>query len=178
MHPAVKPDACTILTNQAEPTRQAGAFGATKLKTLSNFLDGESVDHSPDATKTGVSTTSQEGGCSPLFRGITCAITDAIRLAGSCPIHSYGGPHSPNCGRACVCRPRNQSNIRPGGSARQEGGEGWQEGLAQYRAWPRNVGWPILSRPLRKEGGSVKAPNYDAFISRSITLRSALLMRV
>jgi len=46
MHPAVEPDTWTILTNQAEPPRQAGAFGATKLKALSNFLDGESVYHS------------------------------------------------------------------------------------------------------------------------------------
>lgn len=46
MHPALNPDTYTILTNQAEPSRQAGAFGATKLKALSDFLDGESVYHS------------------------------------------------------------------------------------------------------------------------------------
>jgi hypothetical protein len=45
-------------------------------------LDGESVYHSLDATQPGVSPTSQEGGCRPLFRGVTSAITDAIRLAG------------------------------------------------------------------------------------------------
>src|SRR5579864_2696918 len=118
MYSAVQPDAWTILPNQAKPSRQAGAFGATKLKTFSNFLDGESVDHYPHATKTGASPTSQERGCSPLFRGITSAITDAIRLDGSCPLHFHNGPHSPNCGRAGVCRPINQGLIRPGGGAR------------------------------------------------------------
>ena len=130
MHSAVKPDALTILTNQAEPARQTGAFGATKLKALSNFLDGESVYHSLDATQPGMSTTSQEGGRWPLFSGITSAITDAIRLAGSGTVPCSGGPHSPNCGRAGVRHPVNQSSIRPDGGTRQEG-EGWQEGLEQ-----------------------------------------------
>jgi len=122
MHPAVEPDAWTILANQAQPPRQAGAFGATKLKTLSNLLDGESVDHSLDATQTGVSTTSQEGGCRPLFRGITSAITEAIRLGESGAIPWSGGPYSPDCGRACVCRPLlDQSGVRPGGGTRQKG---------------------------------------------------------
>ena len=35
-----------------------------------------------DATQHGVSTTYQESGCRPPFRGVTSAITDAIRLAG------------------------------------------------------------------------------------------------
>jgi hypothetical protein len=130
MHSAVKPDALTILTNQAEPARQAGAFGATKLKALSNFLDGESVYHSLDATQTGTSTTSQEGGSWPLFCGITSAITDAIRPAGCATVPYSGGPYSPNCRWACVCHSVNQSPVRPDGGTRQEG-EGWQKGLKQ-----------------------------------------------
>lgn len=122
MHPALHSDAYTVLTNQAEPSRQAGAFGATKFKALSNFLDGESVYHSLDVTQTGVSTTSQEGGCWPPFRGVTSAITEAIRLASCGAIPCSGGPYSPNRGRACVCRPRlNQSGFRPGGGPRQKG---------------------------------------------------------
>jgi hypothetical protein len=42
----VEPDTWTILTNQAEPPCQAGAFGATKFEALSNLLDGQSVYHS------------------------------------------------------------------------------------------------------------------------------------
>ena len=80
MHTAAKTDALTILTNQAESTRQAGAFGTAKLKALPDFLDGESVDHCLDVTHTGAGKTSQEGGWLPLFRGITSAITDGIRL--------------------------------------------------------------------------------------------------
>jgi hypothetical protein len=45
MHPAVKPDVRGILTNQAKPTRQTGALGATKFEPLSNLLDSESVYH-------------------------------------------------------------------------------------------------------------------------------------
>jgi hypothetical protein len=45
MHPAVKPDARGILTNQSKPTGQAGAFGAAKFEPLSNLLDSESVYH-------------------------------------------------------------------------------------------------------------------------------------
>jgi len=122
MHPAVEPDARNILTNQAEPPRQAGAFGATKLKALSNLLDGESVYHSFDATRSGVSTISQEGGCWPPFRVVTSAITDAIRLAVVCAIPCTGGPYSPDSGRDCVRRPLlNQSGIRPGRGTRQKG---------------------------------------------------------
>ena len=122
MHPALNADAYAILTNQAEPSRQAGAFGATKLKVLSNFLDGESVYHSLNATHTGMSITSQEGGCWPLFSGITSAITDAIRLAPRDTVSCSGEVHSPNCGRACVCRPGlDQGGIRPGGGTRQKG---------------------------------------------------------
>lgn len=122
MHPALNPYAYTILTNQAEPPCQTGAFGATKLKVLSNFLDGESVYHSLDATQACVNTTSQEGGCWPLFRGVTSAITDAIRLADCGAIPCSSGPYSPNCRRACGRRPfLNQSGIRPGGGTRQKG---------------------------------------------------------
>jgi hypothetical protein len=91
MHLAVKPDAWLVLTNQTESTRQARAFRAAKLKALSNFLDRESVDHSLDATHTAVSTTSQKGGCWPLFRGVTSAITNAIRLADGRTLSSYVG---------------------------------------------------------------------------------------
>jgi hypothetical protein len=63
-----------------------------------------------------------------IFRGITSAITDAIRLAGSGTIHCSHGQDSPRCGRDCVCHPRNQSSIRPSGGTLQKG-EGYQEGL-------------------------------------------------
>ena len=107
MHTAVKPDAQTVLANQAEPTRQAGAFGTTKLKALPYFLYGESVDHCPDATHTGVSKTSQEGGRWPLFRGVTKCHYRRHSTGWFC-VHTllWWGHVLLIAGRACVCHPR------------------------------------------------------------------------
>ena len=62
MNVAVQRDARPVLTDQFDSTSQASALRTAKLKAVSNSLDGESVDHSPDDTHDAVSTTLQNGG--------------------------------------------------------------------------------------------------------------------